>query len=119
MWTDLLRAGGYAFALREIAGMLGHSRKEQEIRRSQYLNMVVGITLGTAVGVTTGMLLAPRSGKETRDKIINQTHSIMERMKENAYHAKEDLERNPHFQSAAQTAEDTTEKMREETERVL
>lgn len=119
MWKDLLRAGGYAFAIREIAGYLGDSRKEKELKRSQYLNMVVGITLGTAVGVTTGMLLAPRSGRETRDKIANQTHAIMERVKESAHHAKKDVEQSPQFQSAVQAAEETKEVMEEEAERRL
>jgi gas vesicle protein len=119
MWTDLLKAGGYAYAVKEIAGLLGSSRKEQELRRSQYLNMIAGITIGTAVGVTTGLLLAPRSGREIREMIANRTSSVMARMREDAYEAKENLKQDPHFRAAARSAEETKEHLKKEAEKTF
>jgi gas vesicle protein len=119
MWANLLKAGGYMYAAKEITGMLGRTRKEEELKRSQNLNMLLGITFGTAVGVTTGLLLAPRSGRETRDRIAGHTHSLMEQMRDSAYHAKKDLERDPRVRSAVYSARDAGETVKKEAEKTF
>jgi hypothetical protein len=103
----------YTHAIRGIPSILGISRTEQlrKLKRSQYVNMAIGISLGAAIGVTTGLLLAPQSGRGTRDQLRRE----FER-------ARSKLEKEPHFQEAvkaAKMAEDTTKAMKKETKNFI
>ncbi len=71
MWLNLIKAGGYAIALKEIAERLSDSRSSRahELKRQTNMNMAMGITLGTLMGAAAGILFAPGSGKNTREKI--------------------------------------------------
>jgi hypothetical protein len=100
---------GYTHAIKEIPSILGLSRTEQlrKLKRSQYVNMAIGISLGAAIGVTTGLLLAPQRGRKTRDHLRREFEK-----------AGSKLQNEPHFQEAAKAAkmaEDTTKAMKEET----
>lgn len=44
--------------------------------------IAAGIVAGSAVGVVTGLLIAPRSGKETREDIANMTKEGIETTKD-------------------------------------
>ena len=37
---------------------------------------------GAALGAAAGILYAPESGKDTRKKLVDQTHNLKQRMKE-------------------------------------
>lgn len=119
MWGNLLKASGYAFALREAAGLVTKSRTQRmkELRRNQYINIAIGASLGTALGVATGILMAPESGREIRSRIAGQTSSAVDRVKENVYRSRANLEKNPRFRSAAQSAEEAKEAVKEAAER--
>jgi len=39
-------------------------------------NLVGGLLAGTAIGIAIGILLAPTSGKETRNKIVKQSRVL-------------------------------------------
>ena len=114
---NLLRVGSHAFPIREYTGIRGRSRKERDLRRSQNINMLVGIGIGAAVGVTTGLLLAPHSGKETRGRIASQTHSLAGQVKKSTHQAKERLAREPWYQSAGQFMDETAESTQEAAKR--
>lgn len=45
-----------------------------------------GFLLGTTLGVATGMLIAPRSGKKTRKKIMHQSKSMANQLANKARH---------------------------------
>ena len=50
---------------------------------------MIGATLGFATGVVTGVLLAPKSGRETREDITNATKQLPVKAKEVLGKAKE------------------------------
>ena len=43
--------------------------------------LVTGLIAGTAVGVTAGLLFAPRPGKETRRKVATQAGELRRKMR--------------------------------------
>ena len=43
--------------------------------------LVTGLIAGTAVGVTAGLLFAPRPGKETRHKVATQAGDLRRKMR--------------------------------------
>lgn len=71
MWMNLIKAGGYAVLLKEIAERLSDSRsiRARELRRQSNMNMAMGITLGVLMGAAAGVLFAPVAGRETRERI--------------------------------------------------
>lgn len=44
--------------------------------------VLLGVLAGAAAGVITGVLIAPASGKETRDNISNKTDELLSNVKE-------------------------------------
>lgn len=44
-------------------------RIEKEKKKEVAKNVAVGTAIGTAIGAAAGILLAPKSGKETREDI--------------------------------------------------
>ena len=44
--------------------------RRKALRRTRNRNFAMDATLGMAVGIVSGMLFAPRSGKEIREEII-------------------------------------------------
>ena len=55
-------------------------------------NKAIGATLGLAVGAVAGVLLSPKSGKETREDIANTAKEIPVKAKEIIEMAKEKVE---------------------------
>ena len=43
--------------------------------------LVTGLIAGTAVGVTAGLLFAPRTGKETRHMVATQAGELRRKMR--------------------------------------
>ncbi|MBI2958309.1 MAG: YtxH domain-containing protein [Chloroflexi bacterium] len=43
-------------------------------------NMGIGILIGAAAGIAAGFLLAPKSGKETREMIRDKAASVRDRL---------------------------------------
>ena len=50
--------------------------------------ILLGALAGAAAGIVTGVLLAPASGKDTRDRICEKTEELLESFKE-LLHTKE------------------------------
>ncbi len=83
--------------LRDLLDVLSKERRRKE-KIEAVQNIAVGIGIVTAVSVATGILFAPKSGKETREemkiKAVNTVETIKdtiqrkaEIMKESADHA--------------------------------
>ncbi len=51
---------------------------EKEKRRSNTMNFLEGLVIGSALGVLAGILLAPRSGKETLDEWSDEAKRLYE-----------------------------------------
>lgn len=45
-----------------------------------------GFLLGTTLGISAGMLLAPRSGRKTRKKLMNQSKAVANQIADSARH---------------------------------
>ncbi|MGM0376603.1 MAG: YtxH domain-containing protein [Bacteroidota bacterium] len=91
----MVRYGSYAYAFRELANIFTGSRtiraKKEAGRRK--INLLVGLSVGTAMGVTAGILSAPRSGRETREKLASRTSEIVGNLKEKTAEAKKETEK--------------------------
>jgi gas vesicle protein len=60
------------------------NRHKQESSKKVIAATVIGTTAGIAIGVAAGLLLAPKSGKETRSDIKNAVINTAGDMKDNA-----------------------------------
>ena len=59
------------------------SSRAKDMRRSRTKNMVIGVGIGSALGVAAGILFAPKSGKETRQIISDKTSETVRNFKDN------------------------------------
>ena len=71
--------------LNELANQVKKARlsRTKAMRRSRTKNLAIGAGIGTAVGVTAGILFAPKSGKETRQIIADRTGKTVKNLKDN------------------------------------
>lgn len=45
-------------------------------------NVLVGVLAGAAIGVVTGILIAPASGKDTRENLSKQSDELLSNVKD-------------------------------------
>ena len=85
MLLNIIKVGGYIMFLNELANQVKkvRSSRAKDMRRSRTKNMVIGVGIGSAVGVATGILFAPKSGKETRQIIADKTSETVRNFKDN------------------------------------
>lgn len=57
------------------------NEKKREAERKKKVDTAKKIALGTAIGAITGILFAPKSGKETREDIAKKTKNTTETVK--------------------------------------
>ena len=57
--------------------------RENAARRSKAGMLALGVSIGCTVGAVAGILLAPRSGKETRDDVALRGGEAWEKIKDN------------------------------------
>ena len=71
--------------LNELANQVRkiRSSRTRDMRRNRNKNIVIGIGIGSALGVAAGILFAPKSGKETRQNIIDRTSETIKNFKDN------------------------------------
>lgn len=74
--------------------MIEQKRKEvrNEKLKETAKDLAIGAAVGTAVGAITGLLFAPKSGKETREDIADKGLEIAEAGREKAELVKEKAE---------------------------
>jgi gas vesicle protein len=82
MIGNLLKLGGYVLLAREAADFVINSQhyREKEQNREQLVSSISGCLIGLAVGVSVGVLFAPRTGKETRNMILDTTCNQIDRL---------------------------------------
>ena len=80
MLTTAVKTGAYALAAKEIADSVSGWRLQKEAgqKRQRNRNLLLGLAIGTAVGATAGVFLAPRSGRENREEFLCRLGSAME-----------------------------------------
>jgi len=80
MLLNTIKAGGYIMILNELANQVKKVRRSRamDMRRSRTKNMVIGVGIGSALGVAAGILFAPKSGKETRQIISDRTRETIQ-----------------------------------------
>ncbi len=90
MWENLIKTGGYAMILNNLAGQAKQIRiaRTRTLRQNRAKNMAIGAGIGTAIGVMAGILFAPKSGRETRQIITDQTCETIKDFKNNIASAK-------------------------------
>lgn len=93
-WTNLAKAGSYAYVAREFFNLATRTRGQRlrDLQRSKNISMALGISLGAAAGIATGFLMAPQTGRDTRKMIASQTREILETLRQNVYETREELE---------------------------
>ena len=71
--------------LNELANQVQkvRSSRAKDMRRNRTKNMVIGVGIGSALGVAAGILFAPKSGKETRQIISDRTRETIQNFKAN------------------------------------
>ena len=58
-------------------------------------DFVLGVLMGAAIGVTAGLLFAPRSGEESRDILQQKVSDLRERAVDFVEAVKEDINKKP------------------------
>jgi len=85
MWDNLIKVGGTAMILNELVKKVSQIKQSQEkaVRRTRTKNIAIGAGIGTFIGVAAGILFAPKTGKETRQQIVEETGKVAKSMKKN------------------------------------
>jgi gas vesicle protein len=85
MLMNMIKVGGYIMILNELANQVKkvRSSRAKDMRRNRTKNMVIGVGIGSALGVAAGILFAPKSGKETRQIIADRTSETIKNFKDN------------------------------------
>jgi len=85
MLLDIIKVGGYIMVLNELANQVKKVRnsRAKDMRRNRTKNRVIGVGIGSALGVAAGILFAPKSGKETRQIIADRTSETVKNFKDN------------------------------------
>ena len=76
-----------------LYSIIENKKKEQKRRERNKIAKVAAVTtvVGAAVGVASGVLFAPKSGKETREDIKVKSQELTENLKEKTSEATADL----------------------------
>jgi hypothetical protein len=108
MWVSFVKTGAYALAAKQIAEIVAEHQAEIERKRrkSANCNLVLGVAVGGAVGAAMGLLLAPQSGKETREKLVSQASEAVETWKENLAEAAREKAEAARAKACGEQAED-------------
>lgn len=87
-------------------------------KRSDAGSTVTALTVGAAMGAVAGVLLAPRSGKETRDRIMQKTSRSIDDKKEKIENARDKTqEKVDQAADVATTAADQEKQMVKDAQR--
>lgn len=75
-----------------IYKLIEKKRKEQKKRENLKKAKIAGVTvLGASAGAVAGILLAPKSGKEIRNDIVNKTNEVKNDLTTKSSNIKENI----------------------------
>lgn len=82
---NAIKYGGYAMMLTKAALQIREFQEKRSRRRKLRTarDLMVGATVGTALGAAAGVLFAPRSGEETREELRRKADETISSAKEN------------------------------------
>ena len=83
--NNLIKVGGSAVILKEIADRILDTRISRglTLRRNRAGMLALGVVIGSVAGAVTGVLFAPKSGKETREELSRYSCETWGKMKDN------------------------------------
>lgn len=70
----------------------GTKARQQKVRKRALKHAAIGAAIGVSVGAAAGVLLAPKSGRETRENIAKAARELPEKAQELAEKAKGKVE---------------------------
>ena len=81
------------------------------------MRFITGIILGALAGAVTGLLMAPESGKKTRDRLQKDTRRMKKDFEKSLYHNLNDLKKsfNDTIDKVALSGKNSIEKIKEAT----
>ena len=85
---SLINSGVYKMKLDDI---LGKSKKKE--KKNTAKKVAIGASVGTVVGLAAGALLAPKSGKETREDLAKGAKKTLDTVKESLKDVKDKVEK--------------------------
>jgi gas vesicle protein len=85
MLNNVIKLGGTVMIVKELLDRMRHARcvREKEMRRNSAGMLALGVSIGCTVGAVAGLLLAPRTGKETREEVSRRSSEAWEKIKDN------------------------------------
>lgn len=96
---------------KELMDSIGKEKRRQK-RVEAVQHYAKGMCIAVALGVATGILLAPKSGKETREDMKIKVMTCMEKMKD-TFHQKAEMMKH----SAAQAEENVAQVIKDVAEK--
>mgnify|MGYP006385078297 CR=1 FL=1 len=75
---------GTLMIVKELFDRVRNARSDHEkaIRRNQAGMLALGVSIGCTVGAVAGVLLAPKTGKETREEVSRRSTEAWEKVKD-------------------------------------
>lgn len=72
--------------VKELFDRVRHARSDREkiLRRNKAGMLALGVSIGCTVGAVAGLLLAPKSGKETREDVSRRSSEVWQKVKDSA-----------------------------------
>lgn len=92
MWTKLIKIGISALAVKQIADTVNDRQQQDQraLKRNRNRHFVLGMASGAAAGAAAGLLLAPRPGRESREKWRSRVAASLNAAKQSACKNEED-----------------------------
>ena len=92
----------------------GKRARKQKARKQFLQNVALGAAVGVTVGAVAGVLLAPKSGKETREDVVKAVKKLPDKAKEGIETVKEKIEEVK--KNVSEKAEDVKKNITEKAE---
>jgi gas vesicle protein len=90
--------------IRDLLDLVNKEKRRKE--RASIVKYIVGMVVATTAGIAVGILVAPMSGKETRDALKEKAVDTVEAIKD-AVQKKEETAKDPAANAAHQADKDS------------